>query len=331
MRNLKKLKPKVDEDGILLKKKALHFITAGVGCNCLIAIHKAKILEILLSKSVSEDAISRLENPICIKAALETLEKCGIVEKDDEFYKITEFGTVVAEYLGLITIFFDGYGDLVSNQRRIVHNDVKDLRSLVHHASVSEASVLISDRIVDPVVLREFKHLKFSGTICDLGCGYGTKLSKICKETKNPGLGFDSEPEVIEQARSIIDSHVSLELGDITNLQGIWEDVVILMQSFVFHDFFPENRCIKIMNSYLDNFPNLKCFFYIDIMTPSSQKNQLFPGFDYIHGLLGIPTRTYEETIRMFHQSDYLIAKEIPILDLPNTFLWILFPKRPRY
>jgi hypothetical protein len=335
MQNLKKITPKHpkqtyrdEEDVSIINKQAINFITAGVGCNCLVALQKSNILEKLLKKGLSIYDVEKQENPLCIKAALVTLEQCNIVCKHDRHYEFTEFGAALAKYLGLITIFFDGYADLISKQGRIVRNKIQHPESLMRGPSISEASILISDQAVDPILLREFDRLKFSGTICDLGCGYGTKLSKICKLTNNDGLGFDCERHVIEEARKSVDKHVSLEVGDITNLEGIWEDVVILMQSFLFHDFNPEDTCIKIMNSYLSNFPNLRYFFYIDIMSPSAAKNKIFPGFDYIHGLLGIPTRTYEETLHMFHRSNYSIEKEIPISDLPNTFLWILTPRK---
>ena len=71
-----------------------------------------------------------------------------------------------------------------------------------------------------------------------------------------------------------------------------------------------------------------KYFFYVDIVTPSQSQNGFFPGFDYVHGLLGIPIRTYEETLKMFDRLNYTMVKEICIPDLPNTFLWILSPRR---
>jgi len=152
-------------------------------------------------------------------------------------------------------------------------------------------------------------------------------LSKICKKTGNPGLGFESEPTVVKQANKLLkNTDVTVELGNISELNGVWEDVVMLMQCHVFHDFTPEQKCIEIMNSYLTSFPNLKCFFYIDTVTPSPAHNELFPGFDYVHGLLGIPTRTYEETQEMFKNSKFKMIKEVP-LDLPNTFIWLLAPK----
>lgn len=311
-----------------LRKKAMEFIAIGVGCNCLVTLEQTGILNVLLHKgSISSKDMRPFGEPTCITSALITLEKTGVIDrKGDEFF-ITEFGKALSEYIGLITIFFDGYANLVAQQAQIAQNQTKYKKKLIKGAAVSKASIHISEKLIDPIIIREILKVNLSGTICDLGCGYATMLAKICKETGNPGLGFDSEPKVIKQVRKRLKkTNIMVELGDISNLEGTWEDVVILMQCHVFHDFNPEQKCIEIMNSYLKNFPNLKCFFYIDTVAPSPAKNEIFPGFDYVHGLLGIQTRTYEETIKMFSESMYIMIKEVA-LELPNTFLWVLIPK----
>ncbi len=329
MQNLVKQRKKTVESRSTLKNKALDFISAGVGCNCLVALWEAGVLTHLLENgSIDEKNIEIYTNPICIKSALLTLVKCDIIEKKFNRFTITEFGKALSEYMGLITIFFDGYSKLVANQAQIAKKQSTDLAKLVKWPVVAQSSIRISEKTVDPIIIQEFANLKCSGTICDLGCGHGVMLSKICQKTGNPGLGFESHPKTVSQANKHLANDVTIEVADITRLQGIWEDVVFLIQAFVFHDFTPQKRCLNIINSYLENFPNLRYFFYVDIVTPSESNNDIFPGFDYVHGLLGIPTRTHEETLNMFDQSSYSVIKEIRISDLPNTFLWILSPQR---
>lgn len=313
----------------LFKNRAIDYITIGVGCNCLAALSEIGVLNTLINNDyLSTKEIEAFAEPACITSALITLEKCEVVKKENNNFYLTEFGRALTEYLGLITIFFGGYASLIAQQGRIAQGRIKNRKILINGATVSKASTLISEKMVDPIIIREIMEVKFSGTICDLGCGYATMLSKICKKTGNPGLGFDSESKVVEQARKKLSkTNVKIEIGDISELHGVWEDVVILMQCHVFHDFTPEKKCIDIMNSYLTTFPNLKCFFYMDTVAPSSSHDKLFPGFDYVHGLLGIPTRTYEETLQMFSDSMYEVVKEVP-LELPNTFLWLLSPHK---
>jgi SAM-dependent methyltransferase len=307
----------------------MDFITIGVGCNCLVSLYETGVWnKIIENNYIADQQIEKYKNSICIKSALVTLEKCNVVKRSAFGFEITEFGKVLSEYLGLVTIFFDGYGNLIAKQSQISKGKIKNQMRLIKGSAVSRSSVLISEKMTESLILDEFSSLKLSGTICDLGCGYATTLSKICKKTGNFGLGIDSEPKVVRKAKKRFENtNITVELGDIAKLQGIWEDVVVLTQCHVLHDFTPEQKCIDIMNSYLNNFPNMKCFFYVDIVSPSDTHNRIMPGFDYVHGLLGIQTRTYEETIQMFKCSNYKVIKEVLFPDMPNTFLWILVPK----
>lgn len=312
-----------------LDQQAIDYINAGVGCNCLVVLFETGLLASLIkNRHVSEEDLHFYGDPVCLKSALITLEKSGVVKNLENGFEITELGKALANNIGLVTIFFDGYGKLISEQVQIIHDKIRKKNRLIRGDVVSKSATLISRGKIDLVISREVSLLKLAGTICDLGCGCATMLSKICNATGNPGLGFDSEVSVVRDARKRFKNiNLTVEVADITRLQGIWEDVVILMQFHVFHDFTPNEKCLEIMNSYLSNFPNLKCFFYMDTVTPSPLKNQILPGFDYVHGLLGIQTRTYEETLEMFSQSAYRMVKEVP-LSLPNTFLWLLVPKK---
>ena len=314
------------------KKRALNFITAGIGCNCLVTLFETGILDILLNKLYLSDLeINKNKHSACIKSALLTLEKCQVVKLySKKYFKITKFGRALSEYLGLITMLFDGYGDLMAKQSKIVNKKIRNPEKLINGPSVSKSAVLLSQNLIDPILLNEIKNVNFAGTICDLGCGYARMLTKACEVTGNSGLGFDSEYIVIEQIKKKLgdkQSSISVELGDISNLIGTWDHVDVLMQCHVFHDFNPMENAVNILRSYLSNFPNLKYFFFIDTVSPSEKNNNILPGFDYIHGLQGMLMRTYDETLILFNLSNYEIFKEIPIPDMPNTFMWILIPK----
>jgi hypothetical protein len=316
-----------ESDQVPLKNEAIDYIAAGVGCNCLVALSEVGLLaKIIDYGSVDVEDLAAFDNPLLLASALETLERSDVVRKEENTFYITEFGRALARYIGLITIFFDGYGQLVSYQGKISRNRIKNKNKWIRGKAISKAASSISEKMIDPIIVEEMLRSNVSGTVCDLGCGYGGMLSKICHKTGNPGLGFDSEPEVVRESRKKFEkTNITIELANIEKFEGVWENVVALIQCHVFHDFTPNQRCIQIMNSYLGNFPNLKYFFYIDTVSPSCTHANLFPGFDYVHGLLGIPTRNYEETVEMFSDSSYQVLKEVP-LELPNTFLWILTP-----
>lgn len=310
------------------QKESLQFIGHGIGCNCLIYLYEAGLLNQLnCNNLLNEQEIQQHPQSIPILSALRTLIYCKAVEKENGAFKLTSLGNELCSQIGLLRVLFDGYGNLMSHHKELAAGEIEDPKKLLRGPSISNAAVQLAASAFDSLILEEFKHLKFSGTICDLGCGLGRMLLKICELTNNPGLGFDNESKVVEQAQKMLqNTPVSVERGNITQLNGVWEDVVILLQCHVFHDF-ESKTCVKIMNSFLGNFPNLKYFYFLDTVAASSDSIEMLPGFDYVHGLLGISPRTYEETLKMFDSSKYNVVKEVKVARLPNTFLWVLTPK----
>lgn len=268
-------------------------------------------------------------NHVAANSALVTLEKTGVVEKSLDEFRLTDLGYALGDYIGLITMLFDGYGSLVSEQKKIAKNQIKAPFKLLRIDAITESSIQFGKNTVDPLVSMIFSRIQTKGTICDLGCGLGTRLAWLCQDTGNPGLGIENDENTVHAARRKFkkEKAISFEKGDIAKLDGVWEDVTVVMQYFVFHDFVKQKECGSILNSYIKNFPNLKCFIYVDVVAPSDTKNQIMPGYDYVHGLLGISTPTYEDTIKLFEQSDYSIIEELAVPDLPNTFAWLLAPK----
>jgi len=309
-----------------LGNEVIDFIAAGVGCHCIVAIEHSGILSRMYDKGgVKHSEISSGVNHTAILAAMKTLVYCGLVEDSDGVYKLTGFGRELYAYRGLVTIFFDGYSDLLSDQGNIASSMSPHASQLIKRSAVAKAAAAISESFIDEVISREVLNSKVKGILCDLGCGTGRMLSKICRDTGNPGLGFEISAEVVEEARSIAPcGEIEIEQADITRLSGSWEEVSALFQCHVFHDFVTSGRLPKILDSYSEHFPNHQYFFYVDTCSPSEDMPALFPGFDYVHGLLGLETPTYQETTSEIEKSCYKIIKEVSLEGLPNTFLWLL-------
>lgn len=312
---------------------ALEIITHGIACNCLITLSKTPLWDFFVrNEEIDVESVKKCSPYPTIYSCMITLIEAGILYREAEVYKLTPVGqSLILDYQGLNQMLFDGYSKLIETQEAIkAENNVSTVQLQRHlkGKEIADASIIFGEKTIDPIILEELKRTNFNGTICDLGAGLCEKLIKICKEIDVPGLGIDSNHDVIQSANQKIQrsqvNNLYAEQGDITSLEGVWEDVVILMQCFVFHDFNPNELAVKILNSYVKNFPNLKLFFYVDIVSPSESHPNLMPGFDYVHGLMKIKPRTYEETIQMFNQSKFNVAKEISIDSLPNTYLWIL-------
>lgn len=314
-----------------LSKDAIDFINAGLGCNCLVALHRLGIVDRLLSNEwLKCEEIDKDENRICINSALLTLQKCQIVKKENQAFKLTQLGIELSKYIGVISMMFDGYSDLVTSQDNIAPQKPRFPEKLIKGQIVSKSAIELAKTMFELILIRELSKLKFSGTICDVSYTYTQMLPLICEVTGNPGLGFAHGEKIVRHTKNPLNKiPITIEKMNVTRLQGIWEDVTVLIQCHVFHNFAPqEEQFVQLMNSFLNHFPHLKYLFFLDSVAAYDNKNEVMPGFDYVHGLLGIKVRTYQETIAMFNASDYHMVKEMEIEPLPNTFLWILTPKK---
>jgi len=210
-------------------------------------------------------------------------------------------------------------------------NEIEDPYSLASPHAIADASVLFSKDDVSLISKEFFEKYKPIGTICDLGCGNGQKLLDFQMEFGNPALGIEYSQKVVDESQRKLKAHpdynIQIEQGDITNIQGVWEDVTVIMQHYVFHDFVPSDICSNLLSRLKYNFPNLKYFVYLDIVAPCDDNPINMPGFDYVHGLLGKEMRNYRETLQMFENSGFKVLDEHPIESLPCTYLSILVPK----
>jgi len=316
-----------------MSNPALNFVAAGIGCNAFTLLDRTKIIDKLITKQkINRNSINKkhYKNPAAIIMALVTLEKLNVLKRQGNYFLLTLFGNRLVHYRGLITMLFEGYGDLLSHQIKIQNGALTHIQRLINGESIALSSIQFGEEKIDPLVLSRIKKYKIKNTICDLGCGTGEKLIKIVKSSKLKALGIEYNNKAIKVAKSKVKriKNITIVKGDITKLEKVWYDVELLTQFFVMHDFTPTKKCLKILNSLLKVFPNVQYFFYVDIVSPSQTKDSIMPGFDYVHRLQGIVPRTYEETIKMFNVSKFQLIEEIPIKTMPNTFFWILAPNK---
>lgn len=306
---------------------AYKFISTGFACYAIALLDKLGFIDILLNKgSLSQATLKNVPNQTAIEAALLTLTMNDILKKSGKNYLLTAFGSKIIHQRGFITLFYDGYRFILANQNERAAN--KRVGNLDPKAIV-RASILLSDNTIDQLVVDIIKDLQIKGTICDLGCGDATRLIDLCRLTGTKGIGIEASAAAIKLAKTHLNGKKSIIMkkADITDVKGCFPDVELLMQFSVMHDITPTAHCRKVIDSYRKNFPHMKYFLYVDHLRSSPALNTQIPGFDYIHGLLGIHTRTYEETIEMFKSSSFEIHLEKEVKGLPNTFLWLLQPR----
>lgn len=307
---------------------ALDFVSIGIACFAFAMIEQVGILPLLVERGYFDDIElnnqKKFKNLPPIKSALLSLCLSNVLIKTNGQYHLTALGYQLAKHIGLITMVFEGYGELIAKGVPIAFGKIDKPGKYLNGASIALSSIQFGEK-VDPIVVDVVKKLQIKGTICDMGCGSAYRLLKLCKATSLPGLGLDASHEAVKIARKLTAENplINIEKGDAENLEGIWEDVQVLMQCFMTHDIFPDEKFIQSLSSYRKNFPNLKYFIVIDIVAPEEDHTSHMPAFDYVHGLLGIETRKYDHFTLLFSKAGYKMVKEIQI-DMPNTYVWVL-------
>jgi Methyltransferase domain len=304
--------------------KSIEFVASGVACHCLAMLNRTGALQQIRDTGLlSEQFIESLPNPICIRSAIVTLIGCDIIRKSTDGYRLTTFGAAVVNQIGMIDMFFGAYSDLVARGPEIAMGGCSNQYS--PNPSVASAAKTISMQSIESAVIKELKRFRPLKGICDLGCGLGHLLSTVCLEFDCVGLGFEISQTVVNQAQEELRNcpKINVAVGDIRHLSGQWPNIDVLMQCHVFHDFVNTPDFANLIDSYKLFFPNHKYFIYIDTVSPSASCPSIFPGFDYVHGLMGILTPTYEETITAMRKQGYSIRSQQPIVGMPSTFLWI--------
>jgi hypothetical protein len=321
---------KIDVNQTIDSSQALSFISAGVACFAFSLLNRLGLIDRIASHgSINEQDLKKFPNSFVLKNAIITLEKNNVLVSDKGLFYFTQLGRQLLEHRGSIGLIYDGYRYVLANQLKTIGDEVHDFSKWVDWEAVARASIPFGENTIDPMVSEMIHSMQIQGTICDLGCGAATRLINLCHTTRTKGLGIEFADETVELAKKNTKNieQISIEKGNIMNLRSVWEDVNLIMQFFVMHDVTPNEKCRCVIDSYVKAFPNVDRFIYTDIVAPSESVPTQLPGFDYVHSLLGVQTRSYEETMRIFEASKFRIVQEEAILNLPNTFIWVLQPK----
>jgi SAM-dependent methyltransferase len=322
---MKRIKEKAVDDELNL----FDFVSIGLACHAICLLERAGVLSIIKdNRLLRQSHIKSYKNPPLIRAALATLVGAKIFKLVNGAYQLTSFGKKITANIGALMLPFVGYRHLLAKQFELLENPRRWADSDIDYRSIAISSIEFGEQDLDPILTEIFLALKPRGTICDLGCGTGEKLVKICGTVKTSGLGIEKDPAVIRESKKYTNDSRGLEIicADITKLKGVWEDVEIAMINFVLHDIGSITQSVRFLKSIPRHFPRLRCLIVVDIVSLSEKFPSILPGFDYVHGLQGITPRNYEETLQVFEKAKFRVMNEISVPNMPNTFIWVAQP-----
>lgn len=310
-------------------KISYDFLSKALACHAICLISEAGLLQVLSNgNSLKIKDIHDMTNAPLIMSALFTLAGSGIVNFFGEKIRFSEIGEELAQDISMISLPFIGYRKLLAKQYELLNAPKNWSENDIDYESIAAYSIGFGEENINEVLKETLNQVNAKGTLCDLGCGSGAKLHHFCELFNLAGLGIDKDPGVIKKAtRGNQNPNIEFINSDIRDLNGVWEDVEIVISNFVIHDMNNEKSCKKFLNSIGKRFPRYRCLIISDIVSYSESQPGIMPGFDYVHGLQGFVPRSLEETQKLFRKSGFEILKEEPVLGMNNTFIWVLKPQ----
>ncbi|MFF8557201.1 class I SAM-dependent methyltransferase [Streptomyces sp. NPDC015501] len=268
-----------------------------------------------------------LRNRIRISGALEALCRVGAVQRCTDGYELTDVGTELAGQVPVFRLWLGGYASVLAGQISIG----ADPATGVHGGIVAESSGAIGARYLDETIVNLLESLRPEGRICDIGCGTGARLLRVCRRVNQPGIGYDLSAKAVEAARETVDEarrigvDIDVRQGDATALTQDHPDVDIVTQAFMTHHIAPDEYCAAVLRSYRSRFPRARYLVIFDtVPSQDSEEPEIFaPGFDYIHALQNMEPRSRGAARRMFTEAGYICREEVE-LAVPNSYAWVL-------
>lgn len=309
--------------------------TYGLCANALIVIHSVGLLQQLQLRDVNEIEIvdnEQYPDSITVKGALIVLQYGEIISKQNNLYKLTDFGKDVTADMPSFLHWFESYSKLLGKSALIAQGKEKAEPDDFSIEEVAFTGGLVKERFM-PIIIKLLKDIKIQGDFCDLWCGTGSTVIDVCKTFQVNGIGFDKSQIMVDVANKNIhwafqNDKITAQAyySDVTNFKGIYPNIEVLYTNFITHHLNPDEHCVNVLRSLKTVFPNAKYLLLIDGVTPTNipASPEIFsPAFDYIHRLQRIETRNKDRLDQIIQDTGYSIEQEIEI-DFPNHFLWLL-------
>ena len=215
------------------------FIASGVACFAFSLIDDLGLLDTLVeNKGLAIQSLLSHPNPPVLKSAFLTLELNNIIQSKGQYFHLTKFGMNLYKHRGTIGLIYSGYRKIFCDQSEIAKDEPSQNWEKVDSLAVARASIHFGDKVINQLIIDIIDEFGYKKGICDLGCGFATRLINTCNKTGMKGIGLDLSSHTIKDARKRLkeNSQISVYLMDITKIKRRFHGIYILTQEFVMHD-----------------------------------------------------------------------------------------------
>lgn len=241
---------------------------------------------------------------------------------------------------GLFRWLTGGYGAMFAQLATVCRNSARQGDFVRRDANaISVGCHDANDVLMDEAFLDIIDDLDVE-MVADLGCGSGERLVSIARHKPSARcVGVDIAKDAIDLARRAVEDagltdRVSLIQGDVTGLLDHSDLVEAdLITCFLMgHDFWPRDRCVRILRDIRVNFPNLKCFLLGDTCRDTTTHEAGVPiftlGFEVVHAVMGQYVPTEPEWDALFEEAGWKCTRKHTYTTPPRTVVFQLEPEK---
>ncbi len=287
---------------------------------------------------VLEDFLARrdLDRP-SLSNLVVALEKIGVVVFDRQADRLAT-GPSFDDFRRNQGYFYwlsSGYGPMLQRLSELLHRDADIEPSRVRNApDIAIAARDYGQRFVDPLFARLVGEAA-PRVVADIGCGSAGRLVEIGREYPTlRGYGIEIDPQVGSAARRALREagladRFEIVVGDIGELEQRpgFEAVDLLFSFFVGHDFWPRNRCARVLADLRALFPTAQRFLLCDTYRSDALDADDLPiftlGFELTHALMRQHVPSRGEWLDLFEETGWECA-DIKDVGIPYSSIFDL-------
>lgn len=254
---------------------------------------------------------------------------------DEEVQQGIEFDSFY-QTKGFFTWLLSGCGEMLRRSGAVARSSGRQSGFIQRDgAEIGTGTGDFGRQFIDPVFRRAVSRTSAT-MVADLGCGTAERLVDLIKSTPGlQGLGIDISKEAVEQANERVkaaglEDRLRVVQGDARSVLALPEFAEVdLVTSFLMgHDFWPRERCLRVLEQIAEAFPKarefLLCDTYRSALPPGVEPPMLTQGFEYMHALMGQYIPSLEEWRGLFQASVWQCDEEFDTTLPPYTKIFLL-------
>ncbi|MEU2611445.1 class I SAM-dependent methyltransferase [Micromonospora sp. NPDC007271] len=279
-------------------------------------------------------------HPPSLRAVTDALASAGVVAvAGDKVTGTTSFADVHATK-GFFTWLLGGCGELLRTAGAVGRTANRHGRFIQRDATrISIGTADFGARFIDPVFDAMLDRDPPTRMV-DVGCGSGSRLiSALRRHPHATAIGIDVAPAAVALARArlvdagLADRAIVIE-ADVHDLEHRPEfaDVDFVCSFLMGHDFWPRERCVRVLDNLRRAFPALRSFALCDTYrsgrVPGTDLPILTLGFEHVHALMGQDLPTLDQWYEVFDETGWRVRHEYDLVLPPHSKIFHLTPDR---